>query len=192
MDSMWCVVLQDRDDVLTCLVTGNLQPIGWAKMEALGIKHLFSEPFFGGFGSDYCNPDNSDQSWKDRAELVKIAAQKAEKHFPGDNWTMAWPQKWLSTDILPNGKCDVIAASASVSLVCEYFPYQPSRLKSKNHLIFNCNLCSFLLSEREYDAICLGSCSMDFRAGTLGNLTWHMQSLLLQRNLQACTGKHGL
>ena len=75
--------MQDRDDVLTCLVTGNLQPIGWAKMEALGIKHLFSEPCFGGFGSDYCNPDNSDQSWKDRAELVKIAAQKAEKLFPG-------------------------------------------------------------------------------------------------------------
>ena len=52
-------------------------------MEALGIKHLFSEPYFGGFGSDYCNPDNSDQSWKDRAELVKIAAEKAQKHFPG-------------------------------------------------------------------------------------------------------------
>ena len=84
MESMWFIVLQDREDVLTCLVTGNLQPIGWAKMQALGIKHLFSEPFFGGFGSDYCNPDNSDQSWKDRAELVKIAAQKAEKHFPGD------------------------------------------------------------------------------------------------------------
>lgn len=75
--------MQDREDVLTCLVTGNLQPIGWAKMEALGIKHLFSEPFFGGFGSDYCNPDNSEQSWKDRAELVKIAAEKAQKHFPG-------------------------------------------------------------------------------------------------------------
>ncbi len=54
-------------------------------MEALGIKHLFSEPFFGGFGSDYCNPDNSEQSWKDRAELVKIAANKAQKHFPGNS-----------------------------------------------------------------------------------------------------------
>ena len=84
MDSVGCSVLQDREDVLTCLVTGNLQPIGWAKMEALGIKDLFSQPYFGGFGSDYCDPDNSDQSWKDRAELVKIAAQKAEKHFPGD------------------------------------------------------------------------------------------------------------
>ena len=75
--------LQARGDVVTALVTGNLEPIGWAKMESLGIKHLFTEPYFGGFGSDYCNPDNSDQSWRDRAELVKIAAQKAHKLFPG-------------------------------------------------------------------------------------------------------------
>lgn len=75
--------MQDRGDVITCLVTGNLEPIGWAKMDALGIKHLFTEPYFGGFGSDYCNPDNSEQSWKDRAELVKIAAQKTHKIFPG-------------------------------------------------------------------------------------------------------------
>ena len=75
--------VQDRGDVITCLVTGNLEPIGWAKMDALGIKHLFTEPYFGGFGSDYCNPDNSEQSWKDRAELVKISAQKAHKIFPG-------------------------------------------------------------------------------------------------------------
>ena len=55
-------------------------------MEALGVKHLFTEPFFGGFGSDYCNPDNADagNSWKDRAQLVKIAAEKAQKNFPGN------------------------------------------------------------------------------------------------------------
>ena len=75
--------VQDRGDVITCLVTGNLEPIGWAKMDALGITHLFTKPYFGGFGSDYCNPDNSEQSWKDRAELVKISAQKAHKIFPG-------------------------------------------------------------------------------------------------------------
>lgn len=67
-------------------------------MEALGIKHLFSEPLFGGFGSDYCNPDNSDQSWKDRAELVKIAALKAEKHFPG---------VWVVTVIVTLDNCIV-------------------------------------------------------------------------------------
>ena len=44
--------MQARGNVLTCLVTGNLEPIGWAKMQALGLKQLFSEPNFGGFGSE--------------------------------------------------------------------------------------------------------------------------------------------
>jgi hypothetical protein len=46
--------LQARPDVATCLVTGNLEPIGWGKMQALGIDHLFTHPKFGGFGSDHC------------------------------------------------------------------------------------------------------------------------------------------
>jgi hypothetical protein len=29
-------------------VTGNLEPIGWAKMEALGLKRHFSKPLVGG------------------------------------------------------------------------------------------------------------------------------------------------
>jgi phosphoglycolate phosphatase len=48
-------VVQGRGDVVTCLVTGNLQPIGWGKMAALGLKDLFSQPPFGGFGSDFCS-----------------------------------------------------------------------------------------------------------------------------------------
>eukprot|EP00798_Chlamydomonas_sp_ICE-L_P001639 gene1639-33030_t len=56
------------DKVATCLVTGNLEPIGWAKMEALGISHLFTEPHFGGFGSDFCS-GNVEESWKDRCTL---------------------------------------------------------------------------------------------------------------------------
>lgn len=39
-----CAHLQERGDVATCLVTGNLEPIGWGKMKALGIDHLFSIP----------------------------------------------------------------------------------------------------------------------------------------------------
>eukprot|EP01026_Neomeris_dumetosa_P058165 TRINITY_DN5394_c0_g1_i2.p1 TRINITY_DN5394_c0_g1~~TRINITY_DN5394_c0_g1_i2.p1 ORF type:complete len:169 (-),score=35.18 TRINITY_DN5394_c0_g1_i2:203-709(-) len=70
--------LKDRDDVLVCLVTGNLQPIGWLKMEWLGILPYFSNPNFGGFGSDYCS-GNTEESWKDRAELVKIAYKKAKE-----------------------------------------------------------------------------------------------------------------
>lgn len=71
--------LQGRDDVAVCLVTGNLQPIGWAKMEALGIKHLFTEPYYGGFGSDFCS-GRTEESWKDRAELVRIAAERCREY----------------------------------------------------------------------------------------------------------------
>ena len=70
--------------VATCLVTGNLEPclIGWAKMEALGIAHLFSQPAFGGFGSDFCS-GNTEEMWHDRAELVRVAAERCSKQFPG-------------------------------------------------------------------------------------------------------------
>lgn len=39
-----CVCAQERGDVMTCLVTGNLEPVGWGKMQALGIDHLFTKP----------------------------------------------------------------------------------------------------------------------------------------------------
>jgi phosphoglycolate phosphatase len=61
-------ILSARADCTVCLVTGNLEPIAWAKMERLGIEHLFSLPRFGGFGSDHT----------DRGVLVKIAAQRSE------------------------------------------------------------------------------------------------------------------
>eukprot|EP00850_Spirogloea_muscicola_P017316 SM000147S01135 [mRNA] locus=s147:344257:346298:- [translate_table: standard] len=68
-------LLQDlsaRHNVLTGLVTGNLADIAWLKMEALGLKPYFTHPNFGGFGSDHV----------ERAELVRIAAQKAADLFP--------------------------------------------------------------------------------------------------------------
>ena len=55
------------------LVTGNLTPIAWAKMEALSLAHIFTEPRFGGFGSDHA----------DRGELVRIAGQRARLLVPG-------------------------------------------------------------------------------------------------------------
>lgn len=73
--------LSQQDEVAVCLVTGNLQPIGWAKMEALGIKDFFTTPFFGGFGSDFCSGDTAGMGWRDRAELVRTAAQCFEQHF---------------------------------------------------------------------------------------------------------------
>lgn len=40
--------VQSKPNVITCLVTGNLEPIGWGKMQAIGLAHLFSTPKFGG------------------------------------------------------------------------------------------------------------------------------------------------
>jgi phosphoglycolate phosphatase len=68
--------LQGIHNIKVGLVTGNLEPIAWSKMEALGIRHLFSEPSFGGFGSDYCS-HNIENGAADRAELVRIAARRA-------------------------------------------------------------------------------------------------------------------
>eukprot|EP00775_Hariotina_reticulata_P008628 gene8628-8809_t len=75
-------VLQARGDVATCLVTGNLEPIGWGKMKALGIDHLFTKPLFGGFGSDFCS-GNTTEMWKDRCEFVRLAGQRARQQFAG-------------------------------------------------------------------------------------------------------------
>ncbi len=49
------MLFQKRGDVAVGLVTGNLEPIAWGKMQALGLLEAFSEPHFGGFGSDYCS-----------------------------------------------------------------------------------------------------------------------------------------
>lgn len=68
--------LNEMENVYVGLCTGNLEPIAWAKMEALGIHHVFSAPGFGGFGSDFCS-GNTEESWKDRAQLVRIAADRA-------------------------------------------------------------------------------------------------------------------
>ena len=57
------------------LVTGNLEPIGWGKMRALGVLSLFPEPLWGGFGSDFCSGDTG-EPWRDRGELVRLAKQR--------------------------------------------------------------------------------------------------------------------
>ncbi|XP_021746486.1 uncharacterized protein LOC110712348 isoform X2 [Chenopodium quinoa] len=65
--------LSSRDAIVIGLVTGNLEENAWMKMEGLGIEKYFSVPHIGGFGSDHI----------DRGHLVKIAAERAEKLFPG-------------------------------------------------------------------------------------------------------------
>lgn len=69
--------LVHRDDAITCLVTGNLEPIAYSKMQALDLAHRFSQPLFGGFGSDFCS-GNFAEMWRDRAEFIRIAGLKAD------------------------------------------------------------------------------------------------------------------
>lgn len=74
--------LADAPGVVPCLVTGNLEPIGWLKMRALGLLPSFGEEPFGGFGSDFCS-GNVAEMWKDRAELIRVAQRKASKLMAG-------------------------------------------------------------------------------------------------------------
>ena len=52
-------------------------------MDALGIRHLFSAPNFGGFSSDHCDPAHVEESWRDRAQFVRIAAHKFGRQQTG-------------------------------------------------------------------------------------------------------------
>lgn len=46
------------------------------------VLELFTEPNFGGFGSDFCS-GNTEESWRDRAEFVRVAAAKCQALYPG-------------------------------------------------------------------------------------------------------------
>jgi phosphoglycolate phosphatase len=48
-----------------------------------------SKPRFGGFGSDFCS-GNTTESWRDRGELVRIAAKRAEESQSGDSFLLSW------------------------------------------------------------------------------------------------------
>ncbi len=73
--------LAAREDVLVGLVTGNLAPIAYGKVKALGVASAFT-PGIGGFGSDHCS-GNWEEPWHDRAELVRIAVTKAGASLAG-------------------------------------------------------------------------------------------------------------
>lgn len=68
--------LSDMPNVYVGLCTGNLEPIGWTKMELLGLKDMFDP--FGGFGNLYCSGElDVNKSYLDRAQLIDIAAKRA-------------------------------------------------------------------------------------------------------------------
>ena len=70
--------LSKLPDVYVGLTTGNLEDIGWMKMEELGLIQYFTAPRFGGFGNLYCSGElDVNKSYLDRAKLLDIAAQRA-------------------------------------------------------------------------------------------------------------------
>ncbi|MEN4005831.1 MAG: HAD family hydrolase [Methanobacteriaceae archaeon] len=63
-----------NNGILLGLVTGNLEPIAWGKLESIHIDYYFK---FGAFGSDNIN----------RTELVKTAIKKAHDNYNFDGTT---------------------------------------------------------------------------------------------------------
>lgn len=72
--------LSKREDVIVCLVTGNLEPVARGKMKQLGVWKYFTPPpaskkteipFLGGYGSDHTQRD----------ELVRLARHRVLRAF---------------------------------------------------------------------------------------------------------------
>ncbi|KIZ02313.1 hypothetical protein MNEG_5646 [Monoraphidium neglectum] len=114
--------LQGRDDVATCLVTGNLEPIGWGKMAALGIEQLFTAPRFGGFGSDHCSGD-TDEMWRDRAEFVAVAARRCADAFPDADIAAHWHVGDTPMDV----QAALASGAAALGVATGVFPLESLR-----------------------------------------------------------------
>ncbi len=81
-----------RRDVLLALVTGNLTPIGWRKLQRAGLNRYFR---YGAFG----------ESAKDRAGLAKMAIERARKDYG------IVPQTPIS--LIGDSPADIIAAKVN-------------------------------------------------------------------------------
>lgn len=89
--------LSEREDVIVCLVTGNLEPIARGKMEKLGVWRYFTPPppgksaqtpILGGFGSDHTRRDALVRLARDRAarafDLTEETASGLSKSVPDE------------------------------------------------------------------------------------------------------------
>jgi hypothetical protein len=109
------------------LVTGNLQPIGWAKMRALGVEHLFTgPPRFGGFGSDHCS-GNVREMWRDRAEFVRVARRRAEEAFEGEGAAAAIARHWHVGDTPADVRAALAAGAGAVAVATGAFSAEELR-----------------------------------------------------------------
>jgi phosphoglycolate phosphatase-like HAD superfamily hydrolase len=119
--------LLDNNRTLLGLVTGNLEPIAWGKLESIHIDHYFK---LGGFGSDNIN----------RTELVKTAIKKARNdyNFNGTTFVIGDTPRDIKAGFEANAK--TIAVATGTYSVEELENYNPDfvflDLKEKEE-IFN-------------------------------------------------------
>jgi len=112
--------LSALEGVATCLVTGNLEPIAWGKMRALGVDSLFTAPApSGGYGSDHCSGDTAEGGmWRDRAELVRIARRRAEA---GSGGTGPLSGHWHVGDTPADVRAALAAGAGAVAVATGAF-----------------------------------------------------------------------
>jgi phosphoglycolate phosphatase-like HAD superfamily hydrolase len=104
--------LLDNNRTLLGLVTGNLEPIAWGKLESIHIDHYFK---LGGFGSDNIN----------RTELVKTAIKKARNdfNFNGTTFVIGDTPKDIKAGFEANAKTIAVATGTySMDELKEYNP----------------------------------------------------------------------
>lgn len=109
----------------SCLVTGNLEPIGWSKMRALGIEGLFTgPPRFGGFGSDHCTFDTREM-WRDRAEFVRVARRRADAALAASGLAVA--RHWHVGDTPADVRAALHAGAGSIGVATGAFSAEELR-----------------------------------------------------------------
>jgi len=108
------------------LVTGNLEPIAWGKLQSIHLDHYFK---LGGFGSDNIN----------RTELVKTAIKKAQDNFDfnGTTFVIGDTPRDIKAGFEANAK--TIAVATGTYSVQELQNYNPDfvfeNLKEKEEIL---------------------------------------------------------
>ena len=64
----------------------NLNPLLFLLLTSPPITAWHIQPNFGGFGTDHCS-GNTEESWRDRAEFVRVAASKWQALNPNGEHT---------------------------------------------------------------------------------------------------------
>lgn len=115
-----------NNGTLLGLVTGNLEPIAWGKLESIHLDHYFK---LGGFGSDNIN----------RTELVKTAIKKAQKdyNFKGNTFVIGDTPRDIKAGFEADAKTIAVATGTySMGELKEFNPdFVFESLKEKEEIL---------------------------------------------------------